>query len=123
MPSKRILICDDDVNLRLLVRVVLEDDYEFSEASDGTEALELARRLKPDLVILDIMLPGQNGLDLLEELRRDPRLRAVPMIVLTASPEREVDAHAAGADRFFMKPFEPDLLKSTVEELLASHER
>ncbi len=118
MPSKRILICDDDVTLRLLVRVVLEDDYEFSEASNATEALELARRDKPDLVILDIMLAGRNGLDLLEELRRDPRLRAVPMIVLTASPEREDAALAAGADRFFMKPFEPDELKSTVEELL-----
>jgi CheY-like chemotaxis protein len=118
MPSKRILICDDDVTLRLLVRVVLEDDYEFSEASNATEALELARRDKPDLVILDIMLAGRNGLDLLEELRRDPRLRAVPTIVLTASPEREDAALAAGADRFFMKPFEPDELKSTVEELL-----
>jgi CheY-like chemotaxis protein len=118
MPSKRILICDDEVTLRLLVRVVLEDDYEFSEASNATEALELARRDKPDLVILDIMLAGRNGLDLLEELRRDPRLRAVPMIVLTASPEREDAALAAGADRFFMKPFEPDELKSTVEELL-----
>jgi CheY-like chemotaxis protein len=118
MPSKRILICDDEVTLRLLVRVVLEDDYEFSEASNATEALELARRDKPDLVILDIMLAGRNGLDLLEELRRDPRLRAVPMIVVTASPEREDAALAAGADRFFMKPFEPDELKSTVEELL-----
>lgn len=118
MPSKRILICDDDATLRLLVRVVLEDDYEFSEASNATEALELARRDKPDLVILDIMLAGRNGLDLLEELRRDPRLRAVPMIVMTASPEREDAALAAGADRFFMKPFEPDELKSTVEELL-----
>jgi CheY-like chemotaxis protein len=118
MPSKRILICDDDATLRLLVRVVLEDDYEFSEASNATEALELARRDKPDLVTLDIMLAGRNGLDLLEELRRDPRLRAVPMIVLTASPEREDAALAAGADRFFMKPFEPDELKSTVEELL-----
>ncbi len=120
MPSKRILICDDDLPVRLLVRVVLDDDYEFSEASNATEALELARRLPPDLVILDIMLAGRNGLDLLEELRRDPRLREVPMIVLTASPEREDDALAAGADRFFMKPFEPDELKSTVEELLAS---
>lgn len=120
MPSKTILICDDDVTLRLLVRVVLDDDYEFCEASNATEALELARSLQPDLVIVDVMLAGRNGLDLLEELRRDPQLRDVPMIVLTASPEREDAALAAGADRFFMKPFEPDQLKTAVEELLAS---
>jgi CheY-like chemotaxis protein len=118
--SKRILICDDDVTVRLLLRVVLDDDYEFGEASDGEDALELARRLRPDLVLLDIMLPRANGLDVLEELRRDPRLRDVPKVVVSASPEQEDAALAAGADRFFTKPFEPDELKNAVEELLAA---
>lgn len=120
MSSKTILICDDDVTVRLLLRVVLDGDHEFGEASDGTEALELARRLKPDLVVLDILLPGRNGLEVLEELRRDPQLRNVPKVVVTASPDQEDAALAAGADRFFMKPFEPDQLKSAVDELLAA---
>jgi CheY-like chemotaxis protein len=117
---KRILICDDDVTVRLLVRVVLDADYEFGEASDGTEALELARRERPDLVILDLMLPRRNGFDVLEELQRDARLADVPTVVVTASPEQEGAALAAGADRFFMKPFEPDELKTAVAELLES---
>ena len=117
---KRILICDDDVSVRLLLRVLLDGDYEFGEASDGTEALELLQRLKPDLLVLDILLPGKNGLDVLEELRRDPELRHMPKVVVTASPEQEDAALAAGADRFFMKPFEPDELKGAVAELLAS---
>jgi CheY-like chemotaxis protein len=117
---KRILICDDDVAVRLLLRVVLNGDHEFGEAADGADALELARRLKPDLVILDLMLPRRNGLDVLEELRRDPRLRDVPKVVVSASPEQHDAALAAGADRFFAKPFEPDELKSAVEELLAT---
>jgi CheY-like chemotaxis protein len=118
--SKRILICDDDVTVRLLFRVVLNNDYEFCEASDGEDALDLARRLRPDLVLLDVMLPRANGLDVLEELRRDPRFRDVPKVVVSASPEQEDAALAAGADRFFTKPFEPDELKNAVEELLAA---
>jgi CheY-like chemotaxis protein len=115
---KRLLICDDDVTVRLLLRVVLDADYEFDEASDGTEALELARRQRPDLVVLDVMLPRRNGFEVLDELRRDARLREVPTVVVTASPEQEDAALAAGADRFFTKPFEPDELKMAVAELL-----
>jgi CheY-like chemotaxis protein len=120
MPPKRILICDNDVTVRLLLRVVLDGGHQFGEAADGTEALELARRVKPDLVVLDILLPGKNGLEILEELGRDPRLSEVPKVVVTASPDHEDAALAAGANRFFMKPFEPDQLKSAVEELLAT---
>lgn len=117
---KKILICDDDATVRLLLRVVLANEYEFSEASDGAAAIKLARRVEPDLVLLDIMLPRRNGIDVLEELRRDPRLHDVPMVVISASPEQQDAAFAAGADRFFAKPFEPDELTSVVEELLAA---
>jgi CheY-like chemotaxis protein len=117
---KKILICDDEVAMRLLVRVVLDRGYEFVEAPDGVSALELARRSKPDLVVLDVMLPGADGLALLEQLRGDPDLRETRVVVLTASPDVEEAALAAGADRFFMKPFEPDDLKAAVAELLGS---
>jgi CheY-like chemotaxis protein len=120
LPTKRILICDDEVTMRLLLRVVLNSEYEFSEAADGFEALELARRAKPDLVVLDIMLPGGNGLVLLEQLRADPALRDIPAIVLTASPDFEAAALAVGAERFFTKPFDPDELRAAVQNLVGS---
>lgn len=106
--------------MRLLVRVVLTDEYEFSEAADGFQALELARRTKPDLVVLDVMLPGGDGLALLERLRADPVLRDIPAIVLTASPDYEMAARTVGAERFFTKPFDPDELRAAVKDLVVS---
>src|SRR5947207_2276701 len=90
----------------------------FDEAADGVAGLELARRRRPDLVILDVMLPGTGGLAILEALRADPALAAIPVVVVTAWPQMEDEALEAGASRFFMKPFEPDAMKTAVEELL-----
>ena len=106
--------------MRLLVRVVLTDEYEFSEAEDGFQALELAHRMKPDLVVLDVMLPGGDGLALLKRLRADPALRDIPAIVLTASPDFERAALTVGAERFFTKPFDPDELRAAVKDLVFS---
>ena len=119
MAHKRILICDDEVTMRQLLRVVLDGAYEFDEAADGVAALDLARRRRPDLVILDVMLPGTGGLAILEALRADPALASIPVVVVTAWPQMEEEALEAGASRFFMKPFEPDAMKDAVEELLA----
>jgi two-component system NtrC family response regulator/two-component system response regulator AtoC len=118
MDLKRILICDDEEPMRQLLRVVLDGAYEFDEAADGPAALDAARRARPDLVILDLMLPGTGGMAVLEELRGDPGLASVPVIVVTAWPQMEEEAARAGANRFFMKPFEPDAMQLAVEELL-----
>jgi|SRR5436190_7526715 len=118
MTRKRILICDDEEPMRQLLRVILDGAYEFDEAADGPAALDLARRFRPDLVILDIMLPGTGGLAVLEQLRADPELAATPVVILTAWPQMEEEAAAAGANGFFMKPFEPDAMTAAVEELL-----
>jgi two-component system alkaline phosphatase synthesis response regulator PhoP len=114
---KTILICDDEPNVRQLVRVVLNGTYEFHDASDAEEALRLARRRKPDLVVLDIMVPG-DGRIVLDELRKDPELSGTAVVVVTAWPDLEEAVLAAGADRFLSKPFEPDALKAAVDELL-----
>jgi CheY-like chemotaxis protein len=79
-----VLICDDEPSLRELIRVSLDGAYSFAEADDGEKSLEIARRLKPDVVILDIMMPRRNGLEVLSELRRDEGLAATAVIVLTA---------------------------------------
>jgi putative two-component system response regulator len=113
-----ILICDDDPSLRELVRAVLGPRYRFVEAADGAEALSLAREDRPDLIVLDVMLPGRSGIEVLEELRTDVDLTMIPVVVITAWSHAELEAQVAGADRFVSKPFDPDELSSAVEELL-----
>lgn len=115
---KTILICEDEPALRELVRASLNGDYEFIEASDGYGALRLARELSPDAVILDLMLPGLGGLEVLAELRADEELNDIPVLVITAWSETRQDLVDAGADDFLPKPFDPDQLRVTIEKLL-----
>jgi CheY-like chemotaxis protein len=117
---KTILICEDEAALRELVRAILGPEYVFAEASEGEEALALVRDLQPDLVVLDLMLPGKSGLEVLNELRSDRSAGETPVVVVTAWTHAEEAVLAAGADRFISKPFEPDQLQATVKELLAT---
>jgi len=105
--------------LRELVRVVLGGSYRFVEAEDGEQALELARRDRPDLIVLDVMLPRLNGLEVLAELRRDAELSTIPVVIVTAWSHAQSLAVSSGADHFVSKPFDPDDLKRPVEELLS----
>ncbi|MEP6908985.1 MAG: response regulator [Actinomycetota bacterium] len=114
---KTILICDDEPALRELVRVSLSNGYRFAEASDGLVALELAREVEPDAVILDLMLPRLGGLEVLARFQADEQLRHVPVVVITAWNETRADVLAAGAADFVTKPFDPDKLKVVVEGL------
>jgi CheY-like chemotaxis protein len=114
-----ILVCDDDPSLRELVRAVLGPSYRFIEAADGTEALVLAGELRPDLIVLDVMLPGLSGIEVLEVLKTDEGLSSIPVVVITAWSHAEMEAQLAGADRFVSKPFDPDVLSNAVEELLS----
>jgi CheY-like chemotaxis protein len=116
--QKTILICDDEPALRELIRASLEEGYLFAEASDGLTALELARELEPDVVVLDLMLPRLGGLEVLARIRADEHLRDVPVLVITAWNETREDVLAAGAAEFTSKPFDPDALKASIEKLL-----
>jgi CheY-like chemotaxis protein len=115
-----VLICDDEPSLRELIRVSLDGAYSFAEADDGEKSLEIARRLKPDLVILDIMMPRRNGFEVLREIRRDDDLSDTAVIVLTAQPATRDEAIRHGADAVMVKPFEPSQIAAAVEEVLAS---
>lgn len=117
---KTILICEDEYPLRELVRASLGPGYRFAEAADGNEGLELARKLDPDLIILDLMLPGLSGAEVLASLRADARTGKTPVIVVTAWTHVDDDVLAAGASRFVRKPFDPDELRDIVEEMLGS---
>jgi DNA-binding response OmpR family regulator len=106
--------------LRQLVRAVLGDGYRFLEAHDGDEALKVALRTRPDLIILDLMMPGRSGLEVLDELRE--RLAGgktrTRVIVMSAWGHADEAALKAGADRFVPKPFDADELMAIVKDVL-----
>jgi CheY-like chemotaxis protein len=118
---KTVLIADDKATSRELVRTVLEkSSYTVVEASDGIEALRNARELKPDLIILDLHMPGLDGFGVIEEIRRDPDLAATPVMALTASAmqgDRE-RALIAGFTAYIAKPIQLSFLRSEVKRLL-----
>ena len=116
-----ILIVDDEPPILDLVRFTLEDaDVRVVEALDGAEALVLARRIKPDLVLLDVQLPKLNGLEVCRQLRREPDLARMPIVMLTAAGQDADRARGreAGADEYLTKPFSPLALLALVEALV-----
>jgi CheY-like chemotaxis protein len=116
----RILICDDEPALRELMRVALVGDYEFEEAETVSEAIEAAERFKPDVVLVDVMMPGGSGLDVVRRLADDPVLRDALCVVVSAfaAETDQREARKAGATAFVSKPFDPDDLSATVASLL-----
>jgi two-component system response regulator BaeR/two-component system response regulator AdeR len=114
-----VLICDDEPSLRELIRISLDGPYSFAEADDGEKSLEIARRLRPDVIILDMMMPRLSGLEVLSEIRGDRGLAETPVIVLTAQPSTKDEALRCGADIVMVKPFEPEQITAAVEEVLS----
>lgn len=117
-----ILICDNEESLRELVRASLETEgYAFLEARDGDEAIAAVEAHRPDLVLLDMMMPGRSGLDVLRTLRSQEELADIPVVMLTARAQLtdRDDANAAGATFFVTKPFSPVQLANVVADVLA----
>ena len=122
----RVLVVDDEAPIRLLCRVNLEaEGIEVLEASDGVAGLELARSEVPDVVLLDVMMPGLDGWRVAEELLEDSRTNRIPIIFLTARAEfrdRARGLDIGGVD-YVTKPFNPLELASQVRELLTRIDR
>jgi two-component system, OmpR family, response regulator AdeR len=116
--AKTILICEDDQHLRQLIRVVIGEGFEIVEAHDGDEAVELALELRPQLIILDFMLPKRSGSDVLEAIRRELPREETHVVVVSAWPDADEAALRAEADGFLPKPFEPDELAAIVNKVL-----
>jgi CheY-like chemotaxis protein len=118
---KKLLIADDKATSRELMRTVLEKcGYAIREASDGIEALRCAREIRPDLIILDLHMPGVDGYGVVSELRREEEFADTPIMALTASAmqgDRE-RALAAGFDSYVTKPIPLSALRAEVERLL-----
>ena len=118
----KILIADDDQDIVELVNYKLtQSGYEVTAVADGKAALEMAREVHPDLMILDVMMPFHSGIDVTLEARKDPKLSKVPIILLTAkSMEQDTErGFAAGATDYMTKPFSPRELLSRVQAVLA----
>lgn len=119
--TQRILVVDDDREIVRLVRTYLEhSDYEVLVAYDGETALHMLRRERPDLVLLDLMLPGRNGLDVTRVVRNDANLAAMPIIMLTARVEDHdrIVGLELGADDYVVKPFNPSEVVARVRAVL-----
>jgi len=118
---KKILLADDERNLRMLVHTTLEDaEYQILEAANGTEALEMAKKEKPDLLVLDWMMPGLSGIEVAKLLREDPETANIPIIMLTAKgQERDREkGQSIGAYAYLLKPFSPLQLLEKVKDAL-----
>ena len=117
----RILIVEDERDIADLIGFnLLRAGYEIIKAHDGIEGTELAMREQPDLILLDLMLPGRDGYSVFRELRRDPRTVNTPVIMLTARAQTEdrIQGLEAGADDYLTKPFSPKELMLRVQAIL-----
>jgi CheY-like chemotaxis protein len=117
----RVLICDDEPLLRQLMRVALLGDYEFEEAATVEEAIDLAGAFRPDVALIDVMMPGGSGLEIVRHLKSEPDLRHARCVVVSAfsGDDDRREATDSGAEAFVAKPFDPDELSATVASLVA----
>ena len=120
-PMTNVLVIDDEAPIRLLCRVNLEaEGMNVSEAGDGQTGLEKARQERPDVILLDVMMPGRNGWEIAEELLGDERTSGIPIIFLTARAETRDRARGLdlGGVEYVTKPFNPVELAPLVEDLV-----
>jgi CheY-like chemotaxis protein len=118
--SGRVLVVDDNRVIRQLIRVNLElEGFEVVTAADGAECLEVVHRVRPDVVTLDVVMPRLDGLRTAALLRDDPRTRHLPVAIISACTQYEVETGlGAGVDAFLAKPFEPAELVRLVRQLM-----
>ncbi|MEM1073615.1 MAG: response regulator [Pseudomonadota bacterium] len=123
--GKHVLLVEDETNIIEAMRFLLSrEGWQVDTHENGADATEVIRSLKPDLVVLDVMLPGRNGFEILEDLRRDTETANLPVLMLTArgqSRDREM-AEKAGVSRFMTKPFSNSEVLTAVRDLLYVHQ-
>ncbi|MEL6452837.1 MAG: response regulator [Pseudomonadota bacterium] len=119
--GKHVLLVEDEINIIEAIRFLLSrEGWQVDTHSDGATAVDTIRQMQPDLVVLDYMLPGKNGLDILTELREDPAFANLPVLMLTArgqARDREM-AEKAGVSRFMTKPFSNTEVMTAVRDLV-----
>ena len=122
MSEPRVLVIDDEAPIRLLCRVNLEAErMDVLEAADGLSGLDVARRERPDVILLDVMMPGLDGWRVAEELLEDPDTSAIPIVFLTARAELRDQARGLdlGGLDYVTKPFNPVELAQTIRDVIS----
>ncbi|MGS0681933.1 response regulator [Shewanella sp. 125m-7] len=119
MNKARILVVDDDPVCSSLLLSILGDDYQVTTVNSGTDVIDLAKIQHPDIIFLDIMMPGKNGYQVLKDLKEDPQTAKLPVIIVSALSEQSDESLALriGADGYMAKPITP----SSVYEILKKH--
>lgn len=119
----KVLVADDETPIRLLVRVNLEaEGFQIVEAADGRETLEVARRERPDIILLDVMMPYKDGWEVAEELLEEDATSGIPIIFLTARADLRDHERglSTGALQYITKPFNPRTLAPSIDECLVA---
>ncbi|MGJ8545085.1 MAG: response regulator transcription factor [Sulfitobacter sp.] len=118
--TKHVVLVEDEQNIAEAIRFILgRDGWRVEMLANGGSAVEVIRKSRPDLVMLDVMLPGKSGFEILHELRGDPEMAGLPILMLTArgqARDREM-AEQAGVSRFMTKPFSNSEVLAAVREL------
>lgn len=114
--KKKILVVDDEPHIVNLIKLTLSDDFEVIEAYSGMEAVEKVKTQKPDLVILDLMMPNMDGFETCAKLRTMPQTKQTPIMILSAKSQivDKFKSINAGADDYMCKPFDPSELQKRV---------
>ncbi|MBN1383252.1 MAG: response regulator [Elusimicrobia bacterium] len=123
--KKRVLIIDDDPDVVDLIKTILKaEDWEFKHASDGFEAGTILLDYLPDLITLDLVMPGMDGFKVCQNIRKDPRTKSIKIISITAydTPEYKEKIIKSGADGYLPKPFTPEELRTKINEVLGKVE-
>ena len=124
MANKKVLLVEDNEDNRTLFGVILRYyDFDVIEAADGESAVELAHSEHPDVILMDIGLPGIDGLEATDRLKRAADTADIPIVALTAFHHAEDQARAVGCEGFLTKPCPPDRVVSEVSRLLANRRR
>lgn len=119
---KKVLVVDDDPNIFELVQLyMVAEDIEVLQAMDAYSGLDVAMRQQPDIIVLDVMMPGMSGLEMCRTLRETPPIEETQVLMLSAKakPEDIEAGYDAGANRYVTKPFEPQELAVIIEEMMA----
>ena len=121
--AKLILVVDDDESILEVVQIVLESEgYEVQTATNSAFLQQLASQpVLPDLILLDVLLSGEDGRDISQQLKADPQLQHIPVIMLSAHSEASKMADIGGADAFLEKPFDVDVLLDTVQRYISGN--
>jgi len=120
LAKKKLLLADDESNIRLLTKKIFEDDYEVVEAKNGREAIDLATKHIPAIILLDIMMPTTDGLTALTALKNDKRTSSIPVIMLTGAGHElnEKLAISLGAQAYLRKPVSPKQLTDEISSIV-----